>query len=117
GSGMNKAVMSRVFEPFFTTKDVGKGTGLGLPTVHGIITQNRGAIEVDSTPGRGSTFRIYLPRYKASHDGDPHAAQAEDGRETLNALPPGKGETVLIAGDDPHVRRLAVELLSGLGYT
>ncbi len=70
GTGMDRHTMSRLFEPFFTTKDIGKGTGLGLPIVHGIVSQLRGSIDVDSEPGKGSVFRIFLPRAQSAETAD-----------------------------------------------
>ena len=108
GCGMDAATRVRIFEPFFTTKEVGKGTGLGLATVYGIVQQSGGAIQVDSEPGRGATFRIYLPRIQAVAvpDGETAAAtRAASGRET-----------VLVVEDEQAVRSLEAEVLSGHGY-
>jgi CheY-like chemotaxis protein len=102
GVGMPPEVMSRVFEPFFTTKQRGEGTGLGLSTVYGIVKQSGGSIWVYSEPGRGTTFKVYLPR-----------ARQEEQAEPSSPAPPavGAGETILVAEDQPEVRALATKVL------
>jgi PAS domain S-box-containing protein len=109
GVGMSRDVLSHIFEPFFTTKSLGKGTGLGLATVYGIVRQSNGQITVDSTEGQGSTFRIYLPR----HAGDPVPAA-----QPAEAAPPTAGghETILVVEDEPNVRQLAACVLRRAGY-
>ena len=109
GIGMDEATRSRIFEPFFTTKDSGKGTGLGLATVYGIIKQNGGHIWVYSELGHGTTFKIYLP--SAEHKlGIGQEARAE-------ALPAKReGMTVLLAEDDPILRKLTRKMLEAHGY-
>jgi signal transduction histidine kinase/ligand-binding sensor domain-containing protein/CheY-like chemotaxis protein len=109
GAGMSEDVKSRVFEPFFTTKGVGKGTGLGLSTCHGIIKQSGGHIAVYSEPGRGATFKIYLPQAEP-----PKQAPAQ--RRDSVELPRGT-ETILLVEDDPSLREMAGSLLQRLGYT
>ena len=108
GIGMDAQTRARLFEPFFTTKEQGKGTGLGLSTVYAIVTQFRGHIVVDSAPGRGSTFRIYLPR-----QGD--APLTEPSPPRIGA-PPGGRETVMLVEDDEDVRGFLVFILNQLGY-
>ncbi len=107
GTGMAPATKAHMFEPFFTTKGVGKGTGLGLATVHGIVKQSGGHIEVSSEPGDGTHFRIYLPQVGAS---------AVRPRPGPTALPRGR-ETVLLAEDEDAVRSLARHVLKACGYT
>jgi PAS domain S-box-containing protein len=107
GVGMSPDIKARVFEPFFSTKDVGKGTGLGLATCYGIIKQSGGHINVYSEPGRGTTFKIYLPQVRSENLPLPPAAPPD--------LPRGK-ETVLLVEDDPALREMAAELLRRLGY-
>jgi PAS domain S-box-containing protein len=108
GCGMSAEVLSHVFEPFFTTKEQGKGTGLGLSTVYGIVKQSEGNIWVYSEPGRGTTFKIYLPRVEEPADkGKPQAAQ------TTSAV---CSETVLVAEDEGVVRKLACQILRQKGY-
>ena len=108
GTGMSDEVKNHIFEPFFTTKDPGKGTGLGLATVYGIVKQSGGHIEVETAPERGTTFRVYLPGFDAPVGAD----QRADG----GAAPAG-GETVLLVEDDARVRKLTHRLLQQLGYT
>ncbi len=106
GHGMDSQVLSQIFEPFFTTKDKGKGTGLGLSTVFGIVQQSGGSIYVYSEPGKGSSFKVYLPCF------DGIDARADDVRPQAK----GRGETILVAEDDLAVRRAAVEVLTSCGY-
>jgi PAS domain S-box-containing protein len=107
GQGIDEKTKERIFEPFFTTKDVGKGTGLGLAMVYGIIKQHDGYIEVYSAPGRGTTLKIYLPLIKSEVE--------EERQEDLLAVKGGT-ETVLVAEDDASVRELIREILLGYGY-
>ena len=108
GSGIDPAVVPHLFEPFFTTKPVGEGTGLGLATVYGIVTQNDGYIDVQSTPGQGSTFTIYLPR----HYEGPAAASLVTPLET----PTGRGETILLVEDESAILNMGRRMLEILGY-
>jgi two-component system, cell cycle sensor histidine kinase and response regulator CckA len=110
GSGMSPEVQARAFEPFFTTKEVGKGTGLGLAMVYGIVKQHSGYVFVESEVGRGSRFRIYLPRTDAMAESqpEPSAASVESLRGT---------ETILLVEDEAEVRAVARESLTLHGYT
>jgi CheY-like chemotaxis protein len=108
GVGMDEATRLRVFEPFFTTKAPGKGTGLGLSTVYGIIQQSGGYIEVDSAPGRGATFRIFLPRVVEPVDLAATTAQPARARAGT--------ETVLLLEDEAEVRATVRAMLVGQGY-
>jgi PAS domain S-box-containing protein len=108
GRGMDPVTTARMFEPFFTTKDVGEGTGLGLAAVYGIITQSGGRIDVESEEGRGSTFRIHLPRVVGT---------PEEKSETENRPRPALlGRTLLLVEDDPGLLELTRELLEDAGY-
>jgi GAF domain-containing protein/ActR/RegA family two-component response regulator len=109
GVGISPEVQAHIFEPFFTTKEKGKGTGLGLATVYGIVKQHEGYIGVQSAPGRGATFSIYLPRVEEVQD--PPATQ----RAAAGA--PGGSETILLVEDEDEVRELAREILEMNGYT
>ena len=112
GSGMDEATMARVFEPFFTTKDVGRGSGLGLSQVYGFARSAGGAAEIESTPGQGTTVRLFFP---ASADGvTVEHADPEEGRPLRGAA---LGETVLLVEDDEQVRAMAVDSLRELEYT
>ena len=106
GKGMSPDILERVFEPFFTTKDVGKGTGLGLAVVHGIIRRHEGMIRVYSEQGLGSTFRVYLP------------INANTVSQTTMQIAPkcGGKETILLAEDDPMVRHFSQRVLEDAGY-
>ncbi len=108
GIGMDQETLAHVFEPFFTTKAIGKGSGLGLATVHGIVTQNGGVASVYSEPGLGTTFKIYLPA--VARDTSIAAGIAED------ASPDQAGGTVLLVEDDEAVRRLMAAMLDALGF-
>jgi signal transduction histidine kinase/CheY-like chemotaxis protein len=108
GTGMDAATLDRIFEPFFTTKEMGKGTGLGLATVYGIIRQHGGFIHVYSRPGAGSTFRVYLP---VSTVMAAPAAAVKDAKPVK-----GGSETLLVAEDHEGLRLLAYETLVNLGY-
>ncbi len=113
GSGMSAEVLEKIFEPFFSTKEVGKGTGLGLSTVYGIVKQTGGYIYVDSVPGKGTTFRIYLPRHLqgASAAAQPVRNEKKDRPRDLT----GTG-TVLLVEDEEAVRRFAGLALKRQGY-
>jgi two-component system cell cycle sensor histidine kinase/response regulator CckA len=108
GCGFGEYVKSRIFEPFFTTKETGKGTGLGLSTVYGIVKQGCGCIAVESAPGAGAVFRIYLP--KVADGAAPRAASPPISRT-------GGAETILLVEDESALRRIAREMLLRLGYT
>jgi PAS domain S-box-containing protein len=108
GCGIPPENLQRIFEPFFTTKEVGKGTGLGLATVYGIVKQHRGWIEVESTIGKGTTFRIYIP-YVGS-------AQADAERPTTQVTIRGGTETILLVEDEKSVRELVSRVLQKYGY-
>jgi signal transduction histidine kinase len=107
GCGMDAATLERILEPFFTTKAIGQGTGLGLSTVHGIVTQHGGALNVSSRLGEGSTFEAYFP----------HAGEvALEQKESAPSVPRGNGETILIVDDHAPLVPLAEEMLAALGY-
>ncbi len=111
GTGMDEGVLCRIFEPFFTTKKQGKGTGLGLATVYGVVKQSDGYIRVASAPGKGTTFTIYLPAVEETggEEAEDPAEKALEGK--------GGGETILLVEDEDMVRELAVEIFRGNGYT
>jgi len=108
GTGMDSETQARIFEPFFTTKGPGKGTGLGLPMVYGVIKQSGGAISVYSEPGKGTTFKIYLPLCEA--EATPEVS------ETLMAGEVNGTETILLVEDQVAIREVASAYLAGLGY-
>jgi PAS domain S-box-containing protein len=108
GLGMDREVQSRIFEPFFTTKEPGAGTGLGLSMAYGVVTQSGGRIEVESVPGVGSVFYIYLPQVIAPQPAAPALPEAD--------AAPGGTETILLAEDETGVRELIRTYLEGLGY-
>jgi PAS domain S-box-containing protein len=109
GIGMNPETVAHIFEPFYTTKESGQGTGLGLSTVYGIVKQSGGYIWVYSEPGKGTTFKVYLPRVTAQVDSKP---------EVMQLPAAGKGsETILLVEDEEAVRELATRILSAKGYS
>jgi CheY-like chemotaxis protein len=109
GTGMSREVQQRLFDPFFTTKDQGRGTGLGLSTVYGIVKQSGGEIYVYSEVGQGSTFKVYFPRF------------VEKGEQSIQGLTsteiPKGSETVLLVEDDSNLRNLVARVLRSCGYT
>ncbi len=107
GCGMDKATMARIFEPFFTTKEVGKGTGMGLATVYGIMAQHKGWIEVESAPGRGATFQVFFPASQGE------IAKPAQPRDTVVAR---GNETLLVVEDEASVRRAQAKSLRHHGY-
>jgi GAF domain-containing protein len=109
GVGMTADVQARAFEPFFTTKEKGKGTGLGLATVYGIVKQHEGYVALKSAPGEGTTCSIYLPRFE-----EPSAVVEP---ERAPAAAPGRSETILLVEDEDEVRELTREMLEAGGYT
>ncbi|MEK7865326.1 MAG: response regulator, partial [Planctomycetota bacterium] len=108
GCGMSEEIRAHIFEPFFTTKEAGKGTGLGLSTVYGIVRQSGGCIEIDSAPGKGSTFHIYLPQTAA--------VPTANGEGKRDGAASGGGETVLLAEDEELVRDVTRQMLEMSGY-
>ena len=112
GTGMTPEVQQHLFEPFFTTKDVGEGTGLGLAQVYGIIRQHGGAIDVETEPGDGTAFHIYLPA--SSPPAGPTIGAAS---RSATEPPPGRGETILLVEDEENVRQATERILANLGYT
>ena len=115
GTGMEEEVRKRIFEPFFTTKEPGKGTGLGLSTVHAIVRRSQGGIAVESAPGHGTTFRIYLPLASPAARDEPEPAIQADDAPALEDAGPGRG-TVLLVEDDDMFRGLLRQVLETQGY-
>jgi len=109
GAGMDRETQEHIFEPFFTTKGLGRGTGLGLSTVYGIVKQNRGFINVYSESKKGTTFKIYLPRHREESE----TIEAK----SSEVLPSGRGETILLVEDEISILKLGRRMLESLGYT
>lgn len=107
GVGMDKQTLARIFEPFFSTKELGKGTGLGLATVYGIVKQHGGVIDVSSKPGAGTTFTVYLPRGEA---------RVRPAARAVEKMAAGGGESILVVEDNPDLRKLICRFLEELGY-
>lgn len=108
GNGMSEEIMEHIFEPFFTTKEEGKGTGLGLATVYGIVRQAGGHITLESVPDMGTTFRIFFPELVRVTDEQPQSNDASPRT--------GGGETILVVEDDPRILALTTRILRGEGY-
>jgi CheY-like chemotaxis protein len=109
GLGIPLEVRERIFEPFFTTKEVGKGTGIGLATVHTIVKSHGGFLSVESEVGRGTTFKIYLPA-------DPAHRTAGPAPPAVSDLPPGRDELVLVVDDEFSIRDITQQTLQAFGY-
>jgi len=101
--------MERLFEPYYTTKEVGKGTGLGLPTIYGIIKQNKGFINVYSEPGQGTTFRLYFPSCE-TEETISHSTEKSHGKVPMGS------ETILLVEDEPAILKMGREMIRRLGY-
>jgi PAS domain S-box-containing protein len=112
GTGMTEHVQEHLFEPFFTTKEVGKGTGLGLAQVYGIVRQHGGTIDVETAVGQGTTFKLYLPAY----GGESRPSTEREEPPPSYGVPRGRGETILVVEDEENVRRAAKSILETLGY-
>ena len=110
GCGMEKEVQDFLFEPFFTTKEIGKGTGLGLPTIYGIVKQNKGFINVYSEPGEGTTFKLYLPSREEG------TSFLQSAKESTGHTPTGT-ETILVVEDENTILQMSKQMLERLGYT
>lgn len=108
GKGMTPEILEHIFEPFFTTKEVGRGTGLGLATVYGIVKQHEGFLHVESEAGQGSTFHLFFPLVPGKN------VQQEG--TTGQTISKGQGETILLAEDDARVRLVAERTLREAGY-
>ena len=111
GTGMDERTMSKIFEPFFTTKPKGRGTGLGLATVFGIVEQSGGHVRVESAPGAGTTFEIFLPAVAE------RPVRRDTPHDAAELHVPGGSETILLAEDDPELRLMTARALGSLGYT
>ena len=110
GQGMDKNVLERIFEPYFTTKKKGEGTGMGLAMVHGIVKKCGGHIKVYSEPGKGSTFKVYLPEFHSAGPGQ------KGDEQVFTSPPPGGNERILLVDDEPSLVILGTNILSSLGY-
>jgi CheY-like chemotaxis protein len=108
GTGIPQEYLDRIFDPFFTTKEQGKGTGLGLATVQGIVKSHGGYINVYSEPGRGTSFKIFLPAIAVAQKSQPS--------EVLSKLPGGNGQTVLVVDDEAYIREITRTMLETFGY-
>jgi len=109
GSGIDAKVLPHIYEPFFTTKEVGKGTGLGLSTVYGIVIQNNGFIECRTESGKGTTFDIYLPEYKAS--------EQDKESDTNSSAVLNENQTILVVEDEPYILKLVRDILKSRGFS
>jgi CheY-like chemotaxis protein len=112
GVGMDEATKEHVFDPFFTTKPVGQGTGLGLAMVYGFVTQSGGFVDLDSQPGQGTEFRIYLP-----WEDRPGSAEPGENAPQRSRLPQQQSGTILVVEDEQRVRRLITQVLQRCGYS